>query len=296
MVAGAVQAADPAIDARILEMISQIRRDQEVVDPQTLVPGPALAQIRPIGPRQRIGMERPHSVGPALIQQALERSPALRPQQGVVAIGMAGVDVGLGRDDIVVAGQHDGRAAVQQGLGVDVEGVEPGQLVVELWAGIGIAVGQVQATDQHAVHRRLDVAGLALIGIGRQGGASENRRHAARQDRHAIPGPLTFPNRAITHLLEGLDRKPACSVFNSCRQTTSGWAASNHSSRMSNRLRTLLMLKVAIRTQAQSGSSRRRSSGRRGRWVGVQPDGLRQATCDGVSQPTQTLDVSLSKV
>src|SRR2546429_2949678 len=41
--------------------------------------------------------------------------------------------------------------------------LKPAQLVVELRARSGVAVGQVQATDYDAVDRRLDVAAVDII-------------------------------------------------------------------------------------------------------------------------------------
>jgi hypothetical protein len=48
------------------------------------------------------------------------------------------------------------------------QSIEPVQLVIEPRAGGRIAVGQIQATDQYSVDRRLDVAAVRIIWIPRQ--------------------------------------------------------------------------------------------------------------------------------
>ena len=55
--------------------------------------------------------------------------------------------------------------------------------------------------------------------------------------------------------------KAPASAFSSCRQTTSGSAASSHASRFASRLLILLMLKVAIFTRALPHPRSRRAPG-----------------------------------
>lgn len=87
---------------------------------------------------------------------------------------MVGIDVGLGRYDVVVARQNDWSAAFLEGLSVTDQGLEPSQLIVELWTRDRIAVGQVEASDQDAVHRGLDIAGLAWVRIAGKSGAGDD--------------------------------------------------------------------------------------------------------------------------
>jgi hypothetical protein len=47
-----------------------------------------------------------------------------------------------------------------------VQLTEPAQLVIER-AGRRISVGQIQATNQHPINRRLDVAAMRIIQIAR---------------------------------------------------------------------------------------------------------------------------------
>lgn len=95
MIAGAIQVAHPTADAGVHEQSRQFRRQQQVVDAQALVLGPAEAKVRPEGPQRPLGMDGAQGVGPALVEQPLERRAALGPQQRVPGIGVVGVEVGL---------------------------------------------------------------------------------------------------------------------------------------------------------------------------------------------------------
>lgn len=114
MIAGPVEASDPSVNAAAAQRSRKAWRNQQMVDPQSLVPGPALAQVRPEGPGRLGRIEGAQGVGPTLIEQPLEGRAAFGAKQRVAAVGMVGIDVGLRRDDIVVAGQDDWRAARQQ--------------------------------------------------------------------------------------------------------------------------------------------------------------------------------------
>ena len=74
---------------------------------------------------------------------------------------------------------------------------EPAQLVVEFRAGRRIAVGQIEAADQHAVHRRLDIAAVRVIRIARQAAPGLDRVGTSREDGDAVPALLAVPDRAV---------------------------------------------------------------------------------------------------
>ena len=61
----------------------QVGAEQQVVQPHALVVRPAVTQVAPEGPERSLRLERAQGVGPALVQQALERGAGLRLQQGV---------------------------------------------------------------------------------------------------------------------------------------------------------------------------------------------------------------------
>src|SRR4051794_2209556 len=88
---------------------------------------------------------------------------------------------------------------------------EPGQLIVELWPRLRISVRRVERSDQHAIHRRLEVASLAILRIARQLGPREHRIAVPGQDRYAIPGSFAQPDTAITQVPESARRK--CSLL-----------------------------------------------------------------------------------
>ena len=85
---------------------------------------------------------------------------------------------------------------------------EPAELVVELRPGRRIAVGQVEAADQHAVHRCLDVAAVRVVGVARQAAAGLDRLGASREDGHAVPAFLAVPNCTVAGLADRGFREP----------------------------------------------------------------------------------------
>ncbi len=87
------------------------------------------------------------------------------------------------------------------------EPVEPRELVVELRSGGRIAVGQIEAGDDHPVHRRLDVAAVQVVRICGESSADLMQLPAARQDRHAVPARLSLPHRLIAERRDRLGRE-----------------------------------------------------------------------------------------
>ena len=147
-------------------------------------------------------MQRADRIGPALLENALERGAAFRLDQRILGVGFRRIDIEVGRHDVVVAGEHDRHARAMELARMPREPREPGELVVEFRTGLRVAVRRVQGCDQHALHGRLDVAALRVGRIARQCGAGQHRLGAARQDRHAVPRFLSAPDRAIAGLLD----------------------------------------------------------------------------------------------
>jgi len=79
-----------------------------------------------------------------------------------------------------------------------VEPLEPGKLVVELRAGLGIAVRQVQAADDDSIDGRFDIAAVRLIRVVWQAPARLNGLPALLQDGDPIVGTLTVPDGAVS--------------------------------------------------------------------------------------------------
>ena len=126
------------------------------------------------------------------------------------------------------------------------QSLEPVELVVEFRSGLRIAVRKVDAGDDDAFDRRLDIARFLIVAIAGKGGAGQDRIGLARQNGDAVPGLLSVPHRAIAGLVDRGTGKSASVDFNSCRQTTSGFAARNQRNRFGSRRLILLMLNVAI--------------------------------------------------
>ena len=84
------------------------------------------------------------------------------------------------------------------------EPLELGELVVELRAGLGIAVWQVDAPYEDAVYRRLNVAALRVPGIAWELVAGQDGLHSAREDGDAVPTPLALPDRAVAGIVDSL--------------------------------------------------------------------------------------------
>ena len=77
------------------------------------------------------------------------------------------INIEFGGHHIEIAGEHDRHTGREELRGVRGQSIEPAQLVIEPRAGGRIAVGQIQATDQYSVDRRLDVAAVRIIWIAR---------------------------------------------------------------------------------------------------------------------------------
>src|ERR1700760_3965952 len=76
VVAGAVFAANPAIDAGLAQARRHLRAQQQMVEPQAGIARPAVALVVPEGEHRRFRMQRADRVAPALVDQLLERRAA----------------------------------------------------------------------------------------------------------------------------------------------------------------------------------------------------------------------------
>ena len=207
MIARVRCAAHAAVDAGRDKSLRQRRAHQQMVEPQARVAFPAPAEIMPERVHRRVRVQRPDGVGPALIQDARESRPALRLHQRVLRPGFAWIDVERSRHDVVVAREHGRDVILDEAGGVLPQPFEPGELVVEFRPGLRIPVRRVEAADQDPADRGFEVAALPVGRIAGEGGARDERRGAARQDRDAVPALLALPDRAITRRL---DRSLTC--------------------------------------------------------------------------------------
>ena len=175
-----------------------------------------------------------------------------RLDQRVVVVGAGRIDVARLGHDVVVAGEHHRRAGRQQVRRVQPQPLVPGELVVELRPRLRVAVRRVERGDEHAADRRLDVAALRVAPgrrAARRGSGPARRR--ARGSRRRSSSPARARPRRSPPPRSPRAGTAASVAFSSCRQTTSGSAASSQPSRFASRLTTPLMLKVAILSPAQ---------------------------------------------
>jgi hypothetical protein len=147
-------------------------------------------------------MARTQCVGPALLQETGIGGARLGLQQRVVAPGHGRVDVGVRRHDVVVAHECHRVAGLPELRGMTDEALEPRHLVVELRPGLRVAVGQVQASEQHTLDGRFDITRLPVRRVAGQGPPHRNRIRPTRKQRHAVPAALAHHHAAVPCRLE----------------------------------------------------------------------------------------------
>ncbi|GGI67195.1 hypothetical protein GCM10007973_00410 [Polymorphobacter multimanifer] len=135
-----------------------MRREEQVIDAEAVVALPGAGLIVPEGPYAAARVEAADGVGPALPEQGAEGGAAFRLHERVVLHGARVPDVVVMGDDVVIAGEDDGSAEAEQGRGVRLEAGHPGELVIELGAGLGVAVGEVDAGDAHTADLGFEIA------------------------------------------------------------------------------------------------------------------------------------------
>ena len=110
----------------------------------------------------------------------------MRLHQRIIFVGFGWIDIGIGRHNIVVPRQDDGRIEGAKLGGVRNQTFHPCQLVLELWPRLWIAVRRIERGDQHAVDGALNVAALGIGRITRQRGVRGHRLATPRKDGDAV--------------------------------------------------------------------------------------------------------------
>src|SRR5690606_29403246 len=121
--------------------------------------------------------------------------------------GLRVVDVLVGGDDVEIPDQGHRVPDVDQRLCMPAQPRHPLELVVELRAGLRIAIGQVEAPHDDAMHRSFQVTALLVLRIARQSAPAFHRHRVAGEQRDAIPGTLPVPDRAIAGRFDIRDRE-----------------------------------------------------------------------------------------
>lgn len=68
-------------------------------------------------------------------------------------------------------------------------------------------MGKIEAADQRALHRRLDIAALRVVGVARQGTPSLDRVDALGENCDPVPAPLPMPHGSVPGGLNGRCRE-----------------------------------------------------------------------------------------
>ena len=113
------------------------------------------------------------------------------------------IDIEFGRRHVEVARQHHRHLLFDEFGRVRLQTPEPFELVVEFRAGLRVAVRQVDAAHDDPIDCGFDVARLAIVAVAGQLGPDQHRIGISRQDRDAIPGLLSTPDRAVAGLVDG---------------------------------------------------------------------------------------------
>ena len=177
--------ADIAIDAGGFETFRERGTQEEVIDAEARVAREGIAEIFPERVDTLAGVRLAERIGPALRDETAVGLAHLRPEEGVIDPPLRRIHVEIGRHDVVVPDERNRHAGSEKRLGMFVKSFEPAQFVVELRPGCGITVGEIDAPNDDAVDRRLDVAAMRVVGIAGECAPAFDGYDAAREDRDA---------------------------------------------------------------------------------------------------------------
>src|SRR5580704_375334 len=165
-----------------------------MIDAQASVAPEIISEVVPEGVDALVRMHLAKGIGPALSDQVSECLSGFGTEERVIHPAFRFIDIKLGRDHVVVAGENDGRVGSEEILGVFRQAIEPTEFVIELGPRRRIAVGEIKAADDDAIDPRLDVAAVRVLGIARQAATTLDRFATARENRNAIPAFLAMPD------------------------------------------------------------------------------------------------------
>ena len=165
MIACTFKSSNLTVDASFNQAPCCCRVKQQMIDAKAGVAWPSVSLIIPERVHRRIRMYCADRVDPTVLEQSPKQSPRSRLHQRVLCVGPGGIDVGIGRRDIEIPGEHDRRInGVKLGR-MGQESLHPGELVFEFRSRLRVAVGCIERRNQHTFHRRFDIAALPIVRI-----------------------------------------------------------------------------------------------------------------------------------
>ena len=180
-------AANIPVYPSINEALCSFGIQQQMIEPKPGISLPTISRVIPERVHRRIGMQRSNRVNPAVFQKAAEQGARLRLHERIVLVGFRRVYVAIGRYDVVVACQHDGRIEHIKLRCMRDETLHPSELVSEFWSWLRVAVWRVERPNKHAIDGCLDVAALRVRRIAGQCGVRGDGIAATCEDCDPIP-------------------------------------------------------------------------------------------------------------
>lgn len=160
-----------------------------------------------------VRMEGSERIGPALVKNAPPELPRLRLHHGVMLGCPHRENITIFRDNVPVATQRDGPLQRQQVLGMDAKALHPSDLVVKFLGSDRVAIGEIERSDNYALHFRFDVAAVRIVGVARQANTSELGRITFCKDGDSVEAFLAVPHGAIAGTLDVGDRQRLVSAL-----------------------------------------------------------------------------------
>ena len=165
-----------------------------MIDAQAGVAPEIVSKVVPESVDALVRMQLAHGIGPALSDHVSKGLSRLGTKERVFHPALRLININLGRDHVVVAGEDGGRVGSEEILGMFRQTIEPTEFVIELGPRRRIAVGEIDATDDDVIDTRLDVAAVRVLGIAGQAATTLDRFPAARENRDTIPAFLAMPD------------------------------------------------------------------------------------------------------
>ena len=119
------------------------------------------------------------------ISAAAVSTPAAaeHPARAMLLVGALGVVFG----DIGTSPIYAFRKSLRAAGGAELQANRTSAACNRTWVLARDSVRHIEASDDHAVDRRFDVAAMSIVGVARQAPAGFNRLGAPCQDRDAVP-------------------------------------------------------------------------------------------------------------